>query len=138
MPDILAGLLLDRIRYGFPPDKRGALALKTAVLLACYETALPQGPGRKLCLAARGPQRRSDRQEIRVSLEAMSPVKQDHCWEYERWRWHEDSVNTNSALRWGAPVSVEALAAGTLSASRLAQQFEDGSADAAEGVVSQC
>jgi hypothetical protein len=128
----LAGLLLDRIRDGFPPDKRGALALKTTVLLACYETTLPPGRGRKLSLAALGPQRRSDRQQIRVSLEALIPANQDHCWEHERWRWHADSADTDPATRWGAPVPVKALAAGALSASQLAEKVEKGGADAGD------
>src|SRR5262245_43161887 len=66
----LAGVLLDRIRDGFPPDKRGALALKTTVLLACYETTSPPGRDRKLSLTVPGPHRRSDQRRIRVKLEA--------------------------------------------------------------------
>jgi len=128
----LAGLLLDRIRDGFPPDKRGALALKTTVLLACYATTSPPGRDRKLSLTVSGPQRRSDSQEIRASLEALIPANQDHCWESERWRWHADSLDTDRANRWGAPVPVDALAAGVLSASQLAEKFEKGSADAGD------
>jgi hypothetical protein len=128
----LAGLLMDRIRDGFPPDKRGALSLKTTVLLACYETTSPPGRDRKLTLAALGPQRRSDRQEIRVSLEALIPANQDHSWEHERWRWHADSADTDPAIRWGVPVPVEALAAGTLSASQLTEKVKRGGADAGD------
>lgn len=128
----LAGLRQDRIRDGFPPDQRGALALKTTVLLACYETTSPPGRDRKLSLAVVGPQRRSDRQEIRVSLEALIPANQDHCWEQERWRWHTDSADTGRARPWGAPVPVEALAAGALSTSQLAEKSEKGGADAGD------
>ncbi|MFC1597757.1 hypothetical protein ACFL5Q_07460 [Planctomycetota bacterium] len=128
----LDGLLLDRIRDGFPADKRGALALKTTVLLACYGTTSPPARDRKLALAVVGPQRRSDAQEIRVRLEALIPPNQDHCWEHERWRWHADSADADSASRWGAPVPVTALAARSLSASQLAEQAEKGNADAGD------
>jgi hypothetical protein len=130
--DDLAGLLPSRIRDGFPPDKRGALALKITVLLACYETTSPPGRDRKLCLAALGPQRRSDRQETRVKLEALIPANQDHCWQHERWRWHADSADTNLAIQWGCPVPVGALAAGVLSAAQLSEKFSNGSAEAAD------
>ncbi len=128
----LAGLLPDRIRDRFPPDKRRALALKTTVLLACYETTSPPGRDRKLCLAALGPQRRSDCQEIRVRLEALIPANQDHCWEQERWRWHAESADTDSDIQWGVPVPVEALAVGALSAAQLAEKVETGRADAGD------
>jgi hypothetical protein len=130
--DDLAGLLPNHIRDGFPPDKRGALALKTTVLLACYETTSPPGRDRKLCLAALGPQRRSDRQEIHVRLEPLIPANQDHCWEQERWRWHADSADVSPAIRWGAPVPVQALAAGALSATQLAEKVEEGDAEAGD------
>jgi hypothetical protein len=128
----LAGLLPDRIRDGFPPDPRGALALKTTVLLACYETTSPPGRDRKLSLVGVGPQRRSDPQEIRIRLEALIPANQDHCWEQERWRWHTDSAHMEPTIQWGAPVPVEALAAGTLSAPQLAEKMAIGTADAGE------
>jgi hypothetical protein len=128
----LDGLLPDRIRDGFPPDKRGALALKTTVLLASCETTSPPARDRNLCLAVVGPQRRSDPQELRVSLEALIVANQDHCWEHERWRWHADRADADPASRWGAPVPVEALAAGALSAPKLTEKVEDGSADAGE------
>jgi hypothetical protein len=128
----LTHLLLDRIRSGFPPDQRGAFALNTTVLLACYETTMPPGPDRKLSLAVVGPRRRSDRQELRVGLEALIPVNQEHSWEHERWRWHADSAAADRDIQWGAPVPVEALGAGTLSTSQLAKKVENGRADAGD------
>jgi hypothetical protein len=125
-------LLLNHIRDGFPPDHRGALALKTTVLLASYQTTSPPGRDRKLSLAAVGPQRRSDPQEIRIKLEALIPVNQEYSWERQRWRWHADSVHSDRATQWGAPVPVEALAAGTLSPSQLMEKAQNGSADASD------
>jgi hypothetical protein len=126
----IQGLLLDRIRNDFPPDKNGMLALKTTVLLASYETVSPPGRDRKLCLVLVGPRRRSDRQEIRVCLEALIPANQDHSWEWERWRWHADEADADCSTRWGAPVPVEALAAGSLSLSQLSENLETQSGDA--------
>src|SRR5262249_20161137 len=93
-------------------------------LLATYETASPPARDRVLCLAATGPKRRSDSQEIHVSLEPLIVVNQEHSWERERWRWHSDSGNVDRAVQWGAPVPVEALAAGNLSAPKLTQEIQ--------------
>ena len=125
----LDGLLIERIRNSFPPDKRGNLTLGTSVLLACYETTSPPARDRKLCLTAVGPHRRSDPHEIHITLAALIPVNQDHCWQHERWNWHFDSANADSATKWGSPVPIEALASGTLSTPKLLKKIEKGVAN---------
>src|SRR5262249_9788881 len=99
-------------------------------------TTSPPGRDRKLCLTAVGPQRRSDQQEIRVRLEALIPSNQDHCWQYERWRWHADSTKTDRATQWGCAVPVETLAAQELSIAQLEERLTDGrGADADKGAL---
>ncbi len=46
--------------------------------------------------------------------------------------WHADSADTDAAIQWGAPVPVDALAAGALSAAQLAKKVEKGTADAGD------
>lgn len=125
----LAGLLPELVRDGFPADNRGAFALKTTVVLADYETTLSPGRDRKLSLVVVGPQRRSDPQVLRINLRGLIPANQDHRWDDERWRWHADSANEDRTSRWGAPVPVESLVNGNLSASQLAKKVERGTAD---------
>ena len=128
----LAGLSADAIRANFPPDKRGRFALKTVVVLGSYETTSPPGHQRSLCLVVNGPARRADEQAMRVELEPLIRANQDHCWESERWKWHADSAAADRTARWGAPVPVEALAAGTLSAKLFTKRAAKGRVD--EGV----
>lgn len=131
----LAGLSADAIRVNFPPDKRGRFALKTVVVLGSYETTSSPGHQRSLCLVVNGPARRVDEQALRVSLEPLIEANQDHRWENERWKWHEDSAAADRAARWGAPVPIEALSAGTLSAAQWLKKAAKGRADDGERAV---
>jgi hypothetical protein len=56
-----------------------------------------------------------------IVLDALIPLNQDHCWDHQRWRWHADSADVDSASRWGAPVPLTQLAAGQLSSSQLGE-----------------
>ena len=76
-----------RVLEYFPWDGAGRLALNTLVLLAKYETDSPPAQGRDICLAAVGPQRRSDAAVISVKLLDLIEVNQTHRWDRCRWRW---------------------------------------------------
>lgn len=128
----LADLELGRIARGFPRDHRGALALKTTVLLGHYETTVPPARDRDLCLVAAGPQKRSDPQEIRITIESLIKVNQDHCWEHDRWRWHAGTADVDRETRWGVAVPAEAIASDALSQSQLAENVRTGCADEGE------
>jgi hypothetical protein len=71
----------------FPWDASGRLALNTAVLLSIYESTKAPGKGRDLCLAALGPERRSDIQEVRIKLIDLILVNQTHRWDRCLWYW---------------------------------------------------
>jgi hypothetical protein len=83
----LAALNLSRIKRHFPWDPHGRLALGTAVLLNVDPVATPGGGGRFACLAAIGPERHRDEQDIRVELAALFPVNQTHRWLDRPWMW---------------------------------------------------
>jgi hypothetical protein len=83
----LASLNTSRIRRHFPWDHLGRLALETVVLLDVYLVVKPIGGGRFACLAAMGPERRRDEQEIRVELAALFPANQTHRWLDRPWMW---------------------------------------------------
>lgn len=81
----LASLDVSRIKRNFPWDSSGRLALKTAALLGTYPS--PADTGRVLSLAAVGPDRRRDEQEIRVRLDSLIPINQTHRWRDCPWLW---------------------------------------------------
>jgi hypothetical protein len=87
-----------RVMHHFPWDASGRLALKTAVLLNHYPTTKAVGKGRDLCLAAVGPDRRGDAQEIRIDLIDLILVNQTHRWENSRWLWTDEAVPNSELL----------------------------------------
>jgi hypothetical protein len=91
-----AAVSTGRIKRAFPWDSAGRLELKTSVLLNSYAT--PVGNGRFVCLAAVGPDRRRDQQEIRVELQALFPVNQTHRWQDRPWMWQSVDKPTSESL----------------------------------------
>ena len=83
----LASLSPSRLKRHFPWDHLGRHALGAVVLLDVYPTAKPVDGGRFVCLAASGPERRRDAQEIRVGLASLFPLNQTHRWMDRPWMW---------------------------------------------------
>lgn len=83
----VASVSPERIRRHFPWDRAGQLAVKTAVVLNAYDVTKLVGMGRTVCLAAVGPARRRDDQEIRVELASLNPLNHMHRWDDRRWLW---------------------------------------------------
>ena len=76
-----------RIVHNFPFDEKGRLKLKTSVLLRAYTTTAAPGRFRDVCLAAVGPEHRSDEQSIQIKLCDMIIVNQSHNWQANTWLW---------------------------------------------------
>lgn len=95
----LESLSTARIVRNFPWDSAGRLLLETSVLLSIFELKeLARGPNaRSGCLAAIGPERRRDRQVIRVELTNLIVLNQSHRWENCPWLWNDAEVPLNGA-----------------------------------------
>jgi hypothetical protein len=116
----VAGLCPGLVAWNFPCDAGGRLSLKTTVLLAQYETPEPPARNRTLCLAAVGPARRKDPQQIRIELVPLIVPNQDHRWENDRWLWHRDGDAAGRDERWRVPdLPMTELTAGPAALPRL-------------------
>jgi hypothetical protein len=81
---------MERIVRNFPWDKTGRIALKTAVVLNIYDKTPdpnPHSKERDFCLAAIGPDRRSDEQIVKIELTDLYAINQNHRWENCPWLW---------------------------------------------------
>ncbi len=104
----LASLNPERTVPHFPWDPAGRLALNTTVLLNVYDTTMPPGKDRDLCLAVVGPARRQDKQRIAIQLTDLIVVNQTHRWERSPWLWQD--VEAPASEFWGAEL-IQASAA---------------------------
>ena len=103
-----------RLRRHFPWDPAGRLALKTVVLLGANPN--PAVKGRVACLAAVGPNRRRDDQEIRIELNSLIPVNHAHRWQDRPWLWQHVEP---PVLRGTGGQGQEATASGLLDEGRI-------------------
>lgn len=94
----LASLDPPRIRRHFPWDHLGRLALESSAMLAVYATTKPLTNRRYVSLAAVGPARRRDAQEIRIELAPLFPVNQTHRWQDRPWMWQRVDVPATELL----------------------------------------
>jgi hypothetical protein len=94
----IRSLLTNLIIQHFPWDKLGRMALKTTVLFNTYETISPHSKDRDLCLAAIGPDRRSDEQVIRIQLTDLIIVNQNHRWDCCPWLWKNVETPSSELL----------------------------------------
>ncbi|PSB51962.1 hypothetical protein [Chamaesiphon polymorphus] len=103
----LSLLRMGQIVRNFPWDKTGRVALKTAVVLNIYEKTPdpnPHSKERDLCLAAIGPDRRSDEQIVKIGLTDLYAIDRNHRWENCPWLWtdkdtpHTELLGTNQHI----------------------------------------
>ncbi len=81
---------MEHIVRNFPWDKTGRIELKTAVVLNIYEKTTdpnPHSKERDFCLAAIGPDRRSDEQIVKIGLTDLYAIDRNHRWENCPWLW---------------------------------------------------
>lgn len=91
---LVEALDFNAIRMNFPRDRLGKIALKQTVLL--HEFPVSKPPSYKLCLVAKGPERRKDEQKIAVGLTWLYPKNQNFNWEREPWKWETEAKRTDS------------------------------------------
>lgn len=103
----LSSVRMEQIVRNFPWDKTGRIALKTAAILNIYDKIPDPNPHSKepdLCLAAIGPDRRSDEQIVKIELTNLYAVNQNHRWENCPWLWtdtdtpHTELLGTNQHI----------------------------------------
>ena len=93
----IESLATDRIVHHFPWDAAGRPALKSIVLLAAYDTVNAPRKDRDLCLAAVGPEHRSE-QVVRVELIDPILANQAHRWDRCPWLWTSAEVPVDELL----------------------------------------
>lgn len=97
----LNSVRMERIVRNFPWDKTGRILLKTAVVLNIYDKTPdpnPHGKERDFCLAAIGPDRRSDAQIVKIGLTDLYAINQNHRWENCLWLWTDTATPNTEFL----------------------------------------
>lgn len=99
--DDLHHLAPDLLMSHFPREVDGRLPLRGTVLLATYDSLLPQSRDRQMWLAACAPQRRRDPQVVTLALVSLIGVNHAHRWDQARWLWDLRQEATSEKTRWG-------------------------------------